>query len=312
MATKSKRKSRTSTPSPVDPFRDPGITISQADLNELPTSWRAAIEQSTHWPFPNPDEVLSLPEEELAEIGEKAAEKAESLAPDTDVEIVPYTEHQPWGKMDVESERQYELFSYYRSLGRARTQTDVAKHFDVSRAYISKTASDRGWADRIDAWDTYKEQIYAQTVLEGVKEMAVKHAEIARDGIMVLSKPFEVLMQRLESEEGQNDLWEMNLQSLFKLVQKSTQILPNLMNAERLSRGMPTEISEQTTHENHTIRLETSDELADLLFGLAEAIPGIESADEHAEYLEVEFEEETRDDDTRRAIAAAAEAHPED
>lgn len=287
----------------TDMFKDPGLTITEAELAGLPDSWQAAVRQSAHWPYADPDEVLEMDEHELAEVVE-----AKLATIDADLEVIPYSERQPWGRMDSESERQYELFCYFRSLGHARTQSEVARHFDVSRAYVSNIATSRGWSERIIAWDSYKEQVYAQTVLEGVKEMALKHAEIARDGIMALSKPFEVLMYRLESEEGIEELETMNLQSLFKLAQRSSQILPNLMNAERLSRGLPTEITEHNEHHTQTIRLETSDELAELLYGLATAIPGLESAEWDEGYIEAGFEEETSDDVARRAIAAAAKA----
>ena len=299
----SKRPS-TDLPSPADLLRDPNVKL--GDISDLPDSWKGALEQSTHWPYVDPDEALEMPEEELKE-------KAQSVpaSPDADVEITPYTASQPWGKMDVETERQYELFAYFRSLGHGRTRTQVARHFEVSAAYISQVASEKGWDDRIEAWDRYKETVYAQEVIEGVREMARVHAEIARDGIEALSKPFKVLLRKLESEEGTLELETMNISALIKLVQRSSQILPNLMNAERLSRGMPTEISETTINENKTIRLESSDELAELIYGLATALPGL-GDDGSEEYLEVEFEEETVDDDARRAIASSAASHTED
>ena len=258
-------------------------------LEKLPSSWRNAITQMQEWPFVDPDEALKAPD---------TSSFSDFPTADDEIphDVVPFSEAEPWGRMDDETDRDYELFSFHRASGLSRTYTATAKHFDISQAYISKTASNRGWNDRIRAWDDYREQIYTTQVIEGVKKMATQHAGIANKGIQALSVVFDELLERVKQGK-EEDISELNLISfrgLFGLAEKAARALPNLMNAERLSRGLPTELTASVVVKENRITIQSSEELAEIVFGLQNVLGGRESPNgEVGEVIDVEGEEVT-------------------
>ena len=253
-------------------------------------SWVTAVEAALDWPTPSPEEALSEPITPFSEVSDNGLEPA------------PYTDYEPWGQMDGETARSFQLFDFYRSLGITRTRADVAKHFKISRTRVDKIAREYLWDDRIRAWDEYRERQYTASIIEGTKEMALEHAQTARNGIMALSRAFDAINHRFEDdpEEFQAELRDMKPTQLFGLAQKAAQVIPNLMSAERTSRGLPSEITASVVREEKSITLQSSDELAEILVGVAGAL-GF-SIDEGAGVIDV-----------RSAVdVAEEEADPED
>lgn len=197
------------------------------------------------------------------------------------LDATPYSVEEPWGLMEGEASRDYQYFSHYRAQGLGRVKLQVAKHFAVSPPVIYRVAKDNDWDNRCRAWDVYREKIYTAEIVEETREMARVHANIARKGIVALGSAWENLIERMESDP---ELWRAELEEiptkqLITIAQRSAQVIPNLMNAERLSRGMPTElISTHSTHD-HTVTLQSTDDLALLLAGLFGAIGGRADAD---------------------------------
>lgn len=192
-------------------------------------------------------------------------------------DLIPYSVEEPWGMMEGEREREYQLFSYYRSLGLGRVKGEVAKHFEISGPYIYRIAKENDWDSRVRAWDIFRERIYTAELTEETREMAKVQANIARKGLMALGSAFEALVTRMEAdpELWQQELDEIPTKQLMMIAQRSAQVIPNLMNAERLSRGMPTDIIATHTVVDHNVNVQTSDDLFAILTGLFGAIgPG--------------------------------------
>lgn len=183
--------------------------------------------------------------------------------------------------MEGETEREYQLFSYYRALGLGRVKSEVSDHFEVAAPYIYRTAKANDWDGRVRAWDIFRERIYSAELIEETREMAKVQASIARKGLMALGSAFEELVTRMENPEvWQEELAEIPTKQLMMIAQRSAQVIPNLMNAERLSRGMPTEITATHTTVDHNVNVQTTDDLAAILTGLFGAIgPGRDDAD---------------------------------
>lgn len=257
-------------------------------ISGLPDTWADAIGNlSNPDVLPDRREALDVPESSLPGV-EIAVLTHSDIDEEQEAAVEHYSESRPWGRMDVETDREWELFSFYRSLGRARMKKDVAEFFGVSRPYITKISQKRSWDRRIENWDRFKEKVYEQEVLDGIKSMAVEHARMARKGLEALVLPFDVLIERIESGEGREELDKMSIANLIKLVNQSARVLPGLMNAERLSRGLPTEITQSSHEENKTgtIVFDTSDELAELVYGLVDYLPVLGS-DEDPDIVDV-------------------------
>lgn len=240
--------------------------LSRRALDEFPDTWVTIIEAGDEWPFIDPDaNGLIDPEPSFQDYPNKPE--------DLPADIEPFSEDEPWGKMSTETGREYEEFSHYRAQGLTRTKSATATHFGVKGSTISYLAKNRNWEARVQAWDLYRERVYTRELLLGVQQMAHDHAEVASRGIKALAVALESIANRMETEEGRaevfDELADLPLKTQLALAQKSAAVIPNLMNAERLSRGLPTEISANLHLHDVRISVQPVDELANILLGLA-------------------------------------------
>lgn len=252
-------------------------------LAQIPKSWRTVLARADEWPFPDPDTMLVTATDSFADYPTEPE--------DLPAEIVPFSDFEPWGKMEEETNRDYELFSHYRALGLSRTFAAVAKHFSISQTYVSKVAHKHGWLDRVDEWDKYREKVYTSEILDKTKKMAEEHAKISAKGVRALSIAFDELLERIDSEDPLHleEMSQLSLKSLYAMVEKAARVLPNLMNAERLSRGLPTELSTHMVVREDRIVLQTTDDLINVVEGLGLIMQN--SLPEPEEIIEVEGEE---------------------
>lgn len=254
---------------PVDIIKAPPRITSKGKgsavtLRQLPKSWIPIFEAVESWPYPDPDENgLSDPHPAFADF---------PASPEDLPDIEPFSEAEPWGKMSAESLHHYRLFDYYRSLNITRTRRAVAEHFGLARMTIEMLAGEKNWDARARAWDEYRERIYTAELLMGVKEMAHSHAETARQGIEALAIAFQAVVEGLEDEDSRAELIaeinDLPVKQKLALAQKSAQVIPNLMNAERLSRGLPTEISASLNLNETRVTIQSTDDLYSVLSGL--------------------------------------------
>jgi len=259
---------------PGDILRPPKLEVVRSTKSvSLPPSWKTIMDTAESWPYVDPDTAMGEPDSDFTDYAPILYEEKDDLI---------YSPEEPWGKMKGETGREYAWFSYYRSLGIRRRKRDVAKKFEVASASVSGCVQKNDWDERIIAWDNYREEEYTKEVIQGVREMAQTHATIARNGIEALGIAFEVLQNRIATGEEAlvAELADMPVKALFSIVQKSAQVIPNLMNAERLSRGMPTEIQTQFSRSETTIKIQTSEELTEIVNALAGVLGSGESSDE--------------------------------
>jgi hypothetical protein len=267
---------------PPLPKNLPGSNGSRASL---PDSWVVILDAAEEWPYVDPDENgLADPEPAFNDYPSDP-----TLVPD---DIEPFSEEEPWGRMFNETTREYELFSYYRSLGITRSHRDVAEKFSITRVRVGQVAGTRNWPARVQAWDTYRERIYTAELILGVKEMAHHHAEIAREGVAALSIVFMGITSRLGDEESRtaflDELAELPVKTQLALAQGSARVIPNLMNAERLSRGLPTEISADLHLSETRITIQTTDDLFDIISGLARPLAVTRSGETEEKIIDVD------------------------
>jgi len=256
----------------------------KVDLSEVPESWRTAVEKAEDWPFVDPDVMLNTPAKSFSDY------PADVVPSD----IIPFSEFEPWGKMEEETGRDYELFSHYRASGLTRSQSATARFFKISQTYVSKVYHKRDWEERAQSWDKYREQVYTTEVIEGVKAMAREHAGIANKGIKALSIVFDELLSRVEDNDPihQQEIKELGLKPLFALVDKAARAIPNLMNAERLSRGLPTELSAQVIVREDRILVQSTDELAEIVKGLQSVFESTQLDEPEDQIIDIEEEVE--------------------
>ena len=177
---------------------------------------------------------------------------------------------QPWAQLENETVTQYAHFQYYCSLPLAkRSYRAVAKHYN--RANMMTVPKDNDWSGRVAAWDLERARIYQIEVWEELQDMGRRHGPILKDAIEAIAIPLQVMAERMrEDPEGvMEELGEKNLVQLHAMSIKSARALPNMMQTERLVRGLPTEIT-QNIHSGKVEHVHTPDlsEVVEILQGL--------------------------------------------
>ncbi len=181
---------------------------------------------------------------------------------------------QPWAQHEDESTKAYALFQFYLSLPRARRSfVAVNKHYGLDQqAY--KYAAKHEWPERTLAWDLERDRLYQIEVIEEMQEMGRRHGRKLDQAIEAITLPLVVLAEEIKrNPEGVKDeLRGKSLTQQLNMAVKSARGLPNLMAAERLARGLPTEIT-ANIHSGKIEHVHTPNlsEVADILQGLHDA-----------------------------------------
>lgn len=266
---------RTRVVRPVDPIMEPKPAEKLGSKKGIPESWRVVFDTAETWPYPDPDSepVVAGPFTSFDDYpvdGKELAVKEARYIPDASDE--EWTVERPWGRRAKETQSQYAMFNFYLTLGLKRTLKAVTVEFKVSAAHVSRVAADQDWYNRVRMFDDYRERVYMAELVENIKDMAQTHADTAKRGIEALSLAFDGIVEKLSTESGRADmideLADLPVQRQLAIAQRTAAVLPSLMSAERLARGMPTEITVDVHAHNHAVTVQTTDELTDIITGL--------------------------------------------
>lgn len=284
-------------PSPTDIFRQPKALTPEvaklyaalksdlsADPEKAVSYWHVALEEADEWPYPNPDEALGpTPTLDDAVPPDTPAPILKLVVDDDD--DTPFSEDEPWGRRSDESDRHYLYFTTYRNLGLTRDYKTVANRYNVSKGYLMDLQKQFNWADRVLAWDLLREQVYTKEMLQGVRDMAAEHVRIAKEGLGAMAAAFAAITRRQRKDPAAFDaeLDNIPIKSLITIAQRSAQVVPSLMAAERLARNMPTELVAVQVDQKVTVSV---DDLTKIVSGLASALPP--RSDNGSEYVDAE------------------------
>ena len=160
---------------------------------------------------------------------------------------------QPWEKQPGENDRDFDLFEKF--IDRPPTERnlrEVAVIASLSHQRLSQIARQRDWTQRATAYDKHLDAIYRRELDDQIREMAGRHAATAAEALKALAVSFQPIIDRMNEnpEEFVAELGAQPIKQLFSSAIRSAQVLPNLMNAERLARGQPTEITQHTEDVN--------------------------------------------------------------
>ena len=179
-----------------------------------------------------------------------------------------------WARYDDEPAKAFALFQFYCSLPRARrSYVAVDRHYDL-KDIANRYANKYKWPDRTLAWDLERDRLYQIEVIEEMREMGRRHGQDLSEAIEAVVIPLKFLAGLIEEdpEAVLAELGEKSITQLHSMSVKSASPLSNLMAAERLTRGLPTEIT-ANIHSGKVDHVHTPDlsEVADILQGLHEA-----------------------------------------
>ena len=229
---------------------------------------------------------------EIEDMTEAAKKLDESLA--ADLEPIPAAElavaevdtgyQQPWDRLPAETDYPWQLFQHYRDSGVRRSfhktatwafENELGNHKKKTltkyRQVVVVWRDKHRWNDRVFSYDREQDRLYQMARSEAIREMAVRHEdqiEKAIDGLMVPIDALTVAMR--DNEEFMADLTNMDKKKLISLVNLAARTIPSLMAAERLSRGMPTEIVTGVVEHQHVVSVER-DQIGNVLAVLGRA-----------------------------------------
>lgn len=165
--------------------------------------------------------------------------------------------HAPWERMPGETDIQWERFQTYRDLGPGRSITLVASQLETSPATLRRNATLLHWEHRAARWDYHLDEIYRLEVIAHTKDMARRHAKVSEKALTALSLPLETLLAR-SPEEVAAELESQDIMKLFRLIGDTVKTMPNIMAAERLALGAPTDITRR--EEKHQVQIDYGDQ----------------------------------------------------
>ena len=175
----------------------------------------------------------------------------------------------PWTRRDGESDKNWGYFKHYRDQGLGRTQAAVCRHYSrLSSQNCSQISKSGAWSDRVRAWDARLDQEYQQTLLLKIRAMAETHATVTAQSIEALSLPFLEMLRRMETAEFIDEIRKLPTQKLFSMMTQAGRVIPALMKVERISRGLPTEISVIGGQIDHVVKPANANDLVDIITGL--------------------------------------------
>lgn len=179
-------------------------------------------------------------------------------------DAVEYTE--PWNRRPNEGLTPFKYFCVYRDAGPARTFKMVADEFNLAQSTVDRYTKTYDWRSRALAFDQHEDRIYQTRRALAIREMAERHGTNIVDTIEGLMVPILELKKRMEEDPQRvaEELDELATDKLVALAARTTGLLPNLMGAERLARGMPTEITQSEVQVNVQHQI-SADGIADVL-----------------------------------------------
>jgi len=191
---------------------------------------------------------------------------------------------QPWDRLPAETDYAWALFSYFKNLGIRRSfkavyvwahENELGAHesrtLDKYRRVVRSYRSKHRWSDRVFSYDKEQDRLYQMARSEAIREMAIRHEgqiEKAINGLMVPIDALTVAMS--DNDEFMADLTNMDKKKLISLANLAARTIPSLMAAERLSRGMPTEIVTGVVEHQHVVSVER-DQIGNVLEVLGQA-----------------------------------------
>jgi len=194
------------------------------------------------------------------------------------IALVDNEYRQPWDRQDGENAYQYKMFLHYRDQGLVRTVKATHEHFAsmVGESptkkikthnvnWLYQVSTKHRWKDRAYQWDQHEETQYQLARSEAIREMVDRHERDVSDAIEGLMTPIRALQHRIENDPDFIDsLSQASAAKLIDMANKASRTIPSLMSAERLARGMPTEIVGGTV-EHQLVSTVDRDQIGEIL-----------------------------------------------
>ena len=189
----------------------------------------------------------------------------------TELSLVSLDEPETWDRQYGETSEGFAKFVVYRNLGPRRTQAAVARSFGLNANTLSNLAVQHNWKQRAEDWDYYLDKIRQAEMAERQSRLAMEQFNLASNALKAVNAPVMALLDRMETDPDGVllEFGAKDLTKLLKLSQDSIRLMPNLLAAQRVALGQPTEITERT--ENVNVNYNDAKRIGEVLDVLNEA-----------------------------------------
>lgn len=186
---------------------------------------------------------------------------------------------EPWEQLDDETAKNFEAFAIYRDMPpSARSLASVGRILGKSTALMERWSRQYNWIDRVRAFDQWRDATKRAKLEQEYERMAERHATQAQALAQALMLPAQQLLKRLSENPEQiyNEMSAMELAEQLTIMSRMASVWPNVMKAERLSRGQPTEVigQEEGGAFEHVVRLEPGQDAVAYLRAITELTNG--------------------------------------
>jgi hypothetical protein len=156
----------------------------------------------------------------------------------------------PWERLPAESPQAWHAFQLYRDIGAGkRSAQSMAQQLGKRMSLLERWNQQHQWQERIAAYDAEQERQLQVTTDREIQDAARRHAQNAAAAIGVLMLPIRALIRAMQAEPmldavlsagvvSERGLNKRELEWLLNWCTRAAQMLPALVQVERLARGM--------------------------------------------------------------------------
>lgn len=149
-----------------------------------------------------------------------------------------------WDRQDDETIEDFQKYSYFRMLpDDQRTLNAVATQFNTDRNSIASLATRRNWRKRNEDWIVYQDKLKQKVFATEMADMIRRHCKHSIAIETALLQPVKDFISKMQ--QGAN-FADMEMSELFKIVVQSADKYVKIVDVERKSRGLATEIAEKS------------------------------------------------------------------
>jgi hypothetical protein len=175
-----------------------------------------------------------------------------------------------WERQPGETNKAFAAFCTYRDLRNKRSLSKVAEKLDKkSKSYISVWSKTNRWVERVRYFDDDEDRQNRIRHQESIEKMNERQAQQAETFQKILFLPVTAFSGRISKNKENKipaieDLSKLSTIELLELIGQMSKNYSNLVNIERIARGMPTEIGRQ---ENTVVLKDKTEKIGELIAG---------------------------------------------
>lgn len=156
---------------------------------------------------------------------------------------VLFKDNNLWDRQPGETRVAFSVFCAYRDAAPGyRSMEHVRKATGkFSAHYIYTLSSKHKWAMRITAWEAHLDKKRQEAKLKEIEDMARRHSQHAQAVETALLIPVDKFINKYRQDPTAFD--NMTVGDLLALVYQSADRFPKIVDTERKSRGVPTDIT---------------------------------------------------------------------